>query len=223
MDEIEDQPLKLGVPVVAVMLATVLLAGAIIYNALWRQSRSGQLPIANHEATVPSLGQGSMKVVVDLSQLQPTTVTLRYDPVVEAVQRELAASGIYSGPIDGVSGRRTGLAILAYQRMQGLDLTGVATPELVDHIQLTRQFAAAADTTGSLAPDYTGDSVRGVQRRLKELGYDPGAIDGGVGAQTQIAIRRFEQDRGMRVTGRLSEALVAELGKSGPRTIAVSR
>ena len=221
MDEIEDQPLKLGVPVVAVMLATVLLAGAIIYNALWRQSRSGQLPIANHEATVPSLGQGSMKVVVDLSQLQPTTVTLRYDPVVEAVQRELAASGIYSGPIDGVSGRRTGLAILAYQRMQGLDLTGVATPELVDHIQLTRQFAAA-DTTGSLAPDYSGDNVRGVQRRLKELGYDPGAIDGGVGAQTQIAIRRFEQDRGMRVTGRLSEALVAELGKSGPRSIAVS-
>ena len=162
-------------------------------------------------------------MVVNLDQQHPTTVTLRYDPVVESVQRELAASGLYDGPVDGVSGRRTELAILAYQRRSGLDETGVASQQLVDHIQLARQFAAAVDTTASLPPATTADRIKSVQLRLAELGYDPGSADGTLGARTQVAIRSFEEDRGMPRTGVVSDDLIAELNKSNPRISRAAR
>ncbi len=38
-----------------------------------------------------------------------------------------------------------------------------------------------------------GDSVRHLQRRLKELGYNPGPIDGIFNINTKEAIRRFQK------------------------------
>ena len=214
MDEFDDRQPRLGAPAAAVLLATVLLSAAICYNALWRQAQDLSL---TEFLSGDRTAQGSTRVFVDLDQPQSRTVTLRFDPTVEAVQRELAASGLYTGPIDGVSGRRTQIAILAYQRMNRLDETGAASADLIDHIQLTRQFAEAADTTASLTPGVSGDSVRSVQLRLEELGYDPGAIDGELGGQTQIAIRRFQADRRMTISGAVSEELIIELNKNDPR------
>src|SRR4051794_19140894 len=114
MDEVDDRQPRIGAPAAAVLFATVLLSAAICYNALSRQAQD--LSLAEFLSADPAIG-GSTRVVVDLDQPHPNTVTLRYDATVEAVQRELAASGLYNGPIDGVSGRRTQLAIIAYQRM----------------------------------------------------------------------------------------------------------
>ena len=220
MEEVEEERLRLNAPAAAVLIATLLLAIGVPYNALWRQAGSGAPPLPGAANQAPP---GRARVVVGLGDPPPRTVTLRYDETVEAVQQELAASGIYNGPIDGVSGRRTELAIIAYQRMQGLDPTGVASPELVDHIQLTRPFAAAAEMTGSVDPSPSADTMKNVQRRLSELGYDPGAQNGELGALTQIAIRRFEKDHGMRSTGRLSEALIMALEKGDPHAVRASR
>ncbi|NIV98655.1 hypothetical protein GWN26_05700, partial [Candidatus Saccharibacteria bacterium] len=44
-----------------------------------------------------------------------------------------------------------------------------------------------------------------VQKKLKELGYDPGAIDGIWGKKTTSAIRRFQRDNGLHVTGQLDK------------------
>ncbi|MEZ4407953.1 MAG: peptidoglycan-binding protein [Polyangiales bacterium] len=43
--------------------------------------------------------------------------------------------------------------------------------------------------------------VTGVQARLRNLGYDPGPIDGVVGARTRRALRRFQSDHGLDATG----------------------
>src|SRR3954453_14944669 len=138
MEVVEETQLRLNVPSAAALLAILILAVAIPYNALWRRHALEQGALSQVVNTpVP---QGKARVVVGLDDVKSKTVTLKYDETVEAVQRELAASGIYDGPIDGVLGKRTELAILAYQRMQGLDLTGAPSPELVDQIQLTRQF-----------------------------------------------------------------------------------
>src|SRR5262245_7219977 len=40
-----------------------------------------------------------------------------------------------------------------------------------------------------------------VQRRLKELGHDPGPIDGRLGVQTQAALKAFQADYGLAPTG----------------------
>lgn len=54
--------------------------------------------------------------------------------------------------------------------------------------------------------------VAAAQQRLQDEGFDPGPVDGKYGPRTSAAIRRFQADRGMPVDGRISEALLAELG-----------
>ncbi len=45
------------------------------------------------------------------------------------------------------------------------------------------------------------ESVKGVQARLNNLGYDCGPVDGIVGAQTRAAVRRFQADHDLQVDG----------------------
>ncbi len=56
-------------------------------------------------------------------------------------------------------------------------------------------------------------SVASAQRRLAELGYQPGPADGSAGGRTATAIRAFQRDRGLDVTGRLDAATASELRK----------
>ena len=51
------------------------------------------------------------------------------------------------------------------------------------------------------------------QRRLAELGFDPGPADGMAGGRTAAAIRAFQQQRGLDVTGRLDAPTSAQLAK----------
>ncbi len=54
---------------------------------------------------------------------KPTTsITIKYDPLVEDVQRELLATGHYRGLVDGVAGKQTLLAIKSYQQDNQLPL-----------------------------------------------------------------------------------------------------
>ena len=55
----------------------------------------------------------------------------------------------------------------------------------------------ASETTLTLAVD----TVKGVQARLSNLGYDPGPIDGIVGPRTRAAVRRFQQEHDLKVDG----------------------
>jgi hypothetical protein len=56
-------------------------------------------------------------------------------------------------------------------------------------------------------------SVADAQRRLIELGYKPGVVDGSAGGRTATAIRAFQRDRGLDVTGRLDAATETQLLK----------
>ncbi len=57
------------------------------------------------------------------------------------------------------------------------------------------------------APGITGQDISRVQLALATLGYDPGPPDGFVGPQTRTAIRAFQQDYGLPVTGQVSDDL----------------
>ena len=159
---------------------------------------------------------GSTRLAVDAGDVQAGTVRLRYDATVESVQTELAASGLYSGQVDGVAGKRTWLAIIAYQRRNGLDETGMASPELIEHIRFTRQIGAAASMSAAEIA-MTPAAIKRVQASLAELGYRPGAVNGELSQATRSAILRFERDRGIAPTGDISARLLAELGKMGLR------
>jgi hypothetical protein len=51
-----------------------------------------------------------------------------------------------------------------------------------------------------------------VQGQLKELGHDPGAIDGRMSAQTRAALKAFQKDYGLETTGQVDTETRAALG-----------
>jgi peptidoglycan hydrolase-like protein with peptidoglycan-binding domain len=197
---------RFSVSGIVAALSAAIMSAAILYNIATHPAFQ-----QNADAVVSDGGEltGSTRVSVDANDQRGRTVTLRYDPVVEAVQKELSISGLYVGPIDGVAGKRTQLAVLAYQRSNSLNQDGRATPDLIDHIKLTREFAAAAGVSEN---DALGtDTIRKVQEKLAELGYAPGAINGELGQNTEAAIRQFERDRGIAESGTINGELIAEI------------
>ncbi len=78
----------------------------------------------------------------------------------------------------------------------------------------------------------TGQPVRDLQQGLKDLGYNPGPVDGTFGADTEAAVKAFQGDRGLTVDGvvgpltwlNLDEADYSEpVLKSGSRGLPVRR
>jgi hypothetical protein len=61
--------------------------------------------------------------------------------------------------------------------------------------------------------DSTASSLEvDVQRALKRRGYYSGSIDGDIGPGSRSAIRSYQADRGLAVTGRIDSALLRSLG-----------
>ncbi len=62
-----------------------------------------------------------------------------------------------------------------------------------------------------------GEKVTDIQRRLKLLGYNLGVtdIDGIFGVETENAVRKFQQDRGLLVTGLIDQETWQELVDAG--------
>jgi peptidoglycan hydrolase-like protein with peptidoglycan-binding domain len=159
--------------------------------------------------------------------------------LVAGIQRELARLGLYSGAIDGVTGPRTASAIRAYETAAGIAPSGVATDQLLTmlkHPAPPRQappVVAASAAPDNLAQELdrreqerarliaedqqrqaaakAGETYRAVQAALNRIGYGPVPVDGSADAKTLDAIRRFELDNGMPVTGQANDALIARL------------
>jgi peptidoglycan hydrolase-like protein with peptidoglycan-binding domain len=197
-----------------VFLAFLGLTGSIIYNALYLQDLHGTSVAATPS---PSAEMATLPPVsTDLPPLEPEQGGPQL--VVRAVQRELAARGFDVGSADGTPSEKTKAAISAYQRAQGLPITGIATDELLRHILLGGP-AQPAGATGSVAAKAAhGDTkdisnVKAVQQTLADLGYAPGPVDGALGGATARAISAFQHDRKMPETGRITPELLRELNR----------
>ena len=118
---------------------------------------------------------------------------------VVSAQRQLKERGYYAGPVDGVIGPATDAALRAFQRDHGLSVSGRLDSATV------RTLAAAPDSS---AP--TTD-IRVAQRQLRDRGYYSGPIDGVVGLVTEAALRAYQRDRGLKITGRLDSPTVRSL------------
>lgn len=86
--------------------------------------------------------------------------------------------------------------------------------------------AIAADDITSLHPEeaypdnapmltspgpYTG-FMKDVQKKLHELGFDAGPVNGDFGSKTQAALAQFQLSRDLPVSGMLDERTLSELG-----------
>jgi peptidoglycan hydrolase-like protein with peptidoglycan-binding domain len=55
------------------------------------------------------------------------------------------------------------------------------------------------------------DLTRDVQRQLKALGFNPGAVDGNFGSQTEAALRGYQHAHRLPATGRMDETTLRSL------------
>lgn len=127
------------------------------------------------------------------------------------IQRELTARGHYDGAVDGRPGPRTDQAIRDFERSQGIPITGEPSGELLDRV---RRAGAKSDITGSLPPvSGSPGSIRvlNVQRVLARLGYGPLRLTGMHDPDTRASIERFERDRGLSLSGDITDRLIREL------------
>lgn len=62
-----------------------------------------------------------------------------------------------------------------------------------------------------------GDSVRWLQERLREQGYEVGAVDGKYGFLTEDAVLAFQRDRRLRIDGAAGPQVMAALRGDPPR------
>lgn len=141
------------------------------------------------------------------------------DLLVLEVQTELQSLGFYAGALDGVMGPQTKAAIEIFEREAGLAARGEASDTLLARLRSFRppvgvgEPASAERVAASqpAAPAGADPRVRAVQRVLALIGYSPGAIDGLMGGETRDAIRAFEADRRLPLTGEVSDRLIKEL------------
>jgi peptidoglycan hydrolase-like protein with peptidoglycan-binding domain len=145
--------------------------------------------------------------------------------VVRAIQRELTLRGFDVGRVDGQLSEKTRKAISAFQMREGLAVTGLPTDDVLRQILLgdtignsdTTSSIPADDSIAANAPD--GSTVLRVQQVLAELGYAPGTIDGAWGQKTAEAVRAFQRDRNMALTGSLTPELLAEFQRVTGRNL----
>lgn len=140
------------------------------------------------------------------------TIGMKNEEVLR-VQVKLKALGYYFGALDSGFGPATLQAVAAFQKNNGLMVTGK-----VDVLTKARMFAHDAvpgtftpPVTPVLRPGDKGTEVTQAQVRLKELKYYQGPVDGNYGYGTYAAVRVFQQRHNLPVDGKIGPATRTEL------------
>jgi murein DD-endopeptidase MepM/ murein hydrolase activator NlpD len=134
---------------------------------------------------------------------------------VAALQVALRARGFYAGTVDGVAGPATAAAVRRLQRRRGLPADGVAGPQ-------TRRALGrrGRPRLGSrpLSLSARGWDVAGLQFLLASRGFPSGTFDGGLGARTDAALRRFQAWAGLAADGVAGAGTLAALRRPPARS-----
>lgn len=148
-----------------------------------------------------------------------------------ALQRELAARGLYEGEIDGDPGRRTESALRNFQVQNGLEESrglDARTRDALnwDHRQRQPVAGRQNDTpvvqrtvgndTATPMPgaqirfnQLTKDQTKTLQSRLRGMGYYRGEVDGIVGENTRAALEQyFRAQADLAAQGIVSDATI---------------
>lgn len=146
---------------------------------------------------------------------------------VTRLQQLLQNAGVSPGAIDGIFGSMTDNAVRTFQARRGLAVTGVVN---------VATWVALGQNCGVVPPGPTppvpptpppqeffcpvlrlgsrGPAVRFLQRLLQERGFYRAAIDGEFGLTTQRAVRQFQRQQGLAVTGVVNQVTWRALGVS---------
>ena len=105
------------------------------------------------------------------------------------LQNRLITLGFLQGAADGVFGESTETAVKQFQKLNGLEMTGIADAET--QAKLFSDLSALATPSPENPVVFGSDALR-VQTKLAEWGFLLGSVDGKIGTDTEKAIIRFK-------------------------------
>lgn len=124
-------------------------------------------------------------------------------PVVADVRDKLALVGLLDAdgaPADPQEARfdhECEQAVRTFQQQRGLTADGVVGPATYRSLDEARWRLGERILSSQGSRPVAGDDVAGLQRRLLDLGFAPGRIDGRFGADTDAAVREFQRNVGL--------------------------
>ena len=146
---------------------------------------------------------------------------------VKKLQQKLKDLGYLSGSVDGKFGAATEAAVIAFQKNNNLTADGKAGTATLSKLysgtakkSTGTQVKIDSDSNSSgrdtsdisstgyitLERDSKGDQVRALQKRLKELGFYNGSVDGSYGESTEVAVMAFQLLNNLTVDGKAGPA-----------------
>jgi len=203
--------------------AVLLTVGALVsvvtisVNALYLQPGKHPAPLfaggSGASTPAPAASAGGADAIDELArsaQQREREPAAAPDNLVSAIQTALKSRGIYDDPVDGAMGPATRAAIAAYEEQAGLEVTGAPSVGLL--ASLSTPGTPQPQTQARKVPTPSKATVARLQEALVSAGYGPITVDGIYGSETAGAIRRYQLDHGLAVTGSVSEPLLARFG-----------
>jgi peptidoglycan hydrolase-like protein with peptidoglycan-binding domain len=136
---------------------------------------------------------------------------------IAALQRQLSTLGYYNGEISGYYGPQTQEAVVRFQRDMGLapdGIVGPATSQALYQYGSPAGSASQSQTPNAALPTIQlndgGEQVAELQRRLADLGYNPGG-SGTFDYPTEAAVMQFQRDNGLTPDGVVGPSTEAAL------------
>ena len=163
---------------------------------------SGQPSAALYDRLLASVSSGSGRVARTYEQ-GPSS------DLITAVQSELRQRGYTIPAVSGELDAPTRQAIIQYQTDAGLTVSGQPSEALLTSLRSASMRRGGIDRR---------QMVMAIQDELNRRGYDAGPPDGALGPKSRTAIRTYQSDAGIPITGEPSETLLASLrNEGGPR------
>lgn len=146
---------------------------------------------------------------------------------VRKMQSRLIELGYLDGKATGYFNEATEAAVIAFQKRNVSYSDGIAGPLTLKALYSSnaRRASSFAGIIGTSLKRGMTDSaaVRSMQKRLKELGYYTGGIDGDFGASTELAVRAFQQQHRIKVDGVAGESTLNLLFSSQAQRAGAAR
>lgn len=133
---------------------------------------------------------------------------------IENIQEKLEEFGYLNGSVDGIYGNDTEDAVKKLQEKMGLSISGS-----IDRETMRALLSIDKNTDESLHKEYimigdSGEKVANLQNKLILHGYNPGIADGFFGNDTESAVKLFQKNNDLEVTGIADSGVLKKLRKS---------
>ena len=180
--------------------------------------------VALGAASTPAATPAPSTSNANSSSASTLKVGARGDTVKQLQQQLIAAGFSMVGGADGIFGALTANALGAFQQSVGLEATRVADGATLSALA---QRAAGNGGSGNTSPSSPllglkvgarSDAVKQLQQALINAGVSvKGGADGAFGANTQAALKRYQQALGLNSSGEVDDATASALAQG--RTI----